>query len=157
MELSKWLGRQKVPAIFYHAGLTHADRMTRQEEWIANKTRVMVATNAFGMGIDKSDVRVVIHMDLPENLESYYQEAGRAGRDGKKSYAALVFHEADVTGLRSKTQQSHPSVDYLKKIYQALANYFQLAEGSSEGESYDFDLEEFAASSASGRQRHFLH
>ncbi len=145
VELSKWLERQKIQAIFYHAGLTHTDRMSRQEEWIANKTRVMVATNAFGMGIDKSDVRVVIHMDLPENLESYYQEAGRAGRDGKRSYAALVFHEVDVTGLRSKVQQSHPSVDYLKKIYQALANFFQLAMGSSEGESYDFDLEEFCS------------
>ncbi len=143
VELSKWLERQKVKAIFYHAGLTHTDRMARHEEWIGNRTRVMVATNAFGMGIDKSDVRVVIHMDLPENLESYYQEAGRAGRDGNRSFAALVFHEVDVTALRSKVQQSNPSVDYLKKVYQALANYFQLAEGSSEGESYSFDLEEF--------------
>lgn len=141
VELSRWLERQKIKATFYHAGLSHTERMTRQEEWISDKTRVMVATNAFGMGIDKSDVRVVIHMDLPENLEAYYQEAGRAGRDGERAYAALVFHEADVTSLRSKVQQAHPSVEYLKKIYQALANYFQLAVGSSEGVNYDFDLD----------------
>ncbi len=144
VDLSRWLERQQIKATFYHAGLTHADRMARQEEWIGNKTRVMVSTNAFGMGIDKPDVRVVIHMDLPENLESYYQEAGRAGRDGKRSYAALVFHEVDITSLRNKVQQSHPGVDYLKKIYQGLANYLQLAMGSSEGESYHFDLEEFS-------------
>ena len=143
VELSRWLERQKIQATFYHAGLSHLDRMARQEDWIGNKKRVMVATNAFGMGIDKPDVRVVIHMDLPENIEAYYQEAGRAGRDEKRAYAALVFHEVDVTGLRSKMQQAHPSVDYLKKIYQGLANYLQLAEGSSAGETYDFDLDSF--------------
>ncbi len=144
VEISRLLERQNILATFYHAGLSHVDRMARQEEWISNKKRVMVATNAFGMGIDKADVRAVIHMDLPENLEAYYQEAGRAGRDGKKSYAALVFHESDVTALRSKVQQSHPSVEYLKKVYQGLANYLQLAVGSSEGESYEFDLENFS-------------
>ncbi len=143
-EFARWLDRQKIPATFYHAGLTHTDRMKRQAEWLMDEKRVMVATNAFGMGIDKSNVRAVVHMDLPENLEAYYQEAGRAGRDGKRAYAALVYHEADVTSLRSKVLQSHPSVDYLKKIYQALANYLQLAVGSSEGESYDFDLEDFS-------------
>lgn len=144
MELSKWLERHKILSTFYHAGLSFQDRAERQKAWISNSKRVMVATNAFGMGIDKSDVRAVIHLDLPENLEAYYQEAGRAGRDGKRSYAALVYHEADVIGLRSKVQQSHPSVDYLKRIYQALANYFQLAMGSSEGESYPFDLDDFS-------------
>src|SRR6185369_5906854 len=116
----------------------------RQEEWLIGSKRVIVATNAFGMGIDKSDVRAVVHMDLPENLEAYYQEAGRAGRDGKRAYAALVYHNSDILSLRSKVQQSHPSADYLKKIYQALANYFQLALGSSEGESFDFDLDDFS-------------
>ncbi len=143
VDLSRWLERQKVPATFYHAGLTHDERMKRQEEWISNKTRVMVATNAFGMGIDKADVRVVIHIDLPENLEAYYQEAGRAGRDGKKSYAVLIYHDVDATGLRSKVLQQHPTLDYLKTIYQGLCNYFQLAIGSNEGETYDFDLEAF--------------
>ncbi len=142
VELCRWLGREKISATFYHAGLSHIDRLKRQEEWIGNSMRVMVATNAFGMGIDKPDVRAVIHMDLPENLESYYQEAGRAGRDGNRSYAALVFHEVDVSSLRTKVQQAHPSIEYLKKVYQALANYYQLAMGSSEGESYDFDLED---------------
>ncbi len=143
VEISRWLERHKIMATFYHAGLTYQDRTERQKAWISNSKRVMVATNAFGMGIDKPDVRAVIHLDLPENLEAYYQEAGRAGRDGKRAYAALVFHEVDVVGLRSKILQSHPSVDYLKRIYQGLANYFQLAMGSSEGESYQFSLDDF--------------
>ena len=143
VELSGLLQRQNIQATFYHAGLPHQERMFRQTEWLSDKRRVMVATNAFGMGIDKPNVRVVVHMDLPENVESYYQEAGRAGRDGNLSYAAMVYHEADISSLRSKVQQSYPSVDYLKKVYQALANFFQLAVGSSGGESFEFDLDEF--------------
>jgi len=141
--LAMLLEKNGISATYYHAGLTHADRMARQEEWITNRSRVMVATNAFGMGINKADVRVVVHMDLPENLESYYQEAGRAGRDGNRSYAAIVFHEVDVLGLRSKVKQSQPDIDQLKIIYQALANFYQIAMGSSMGESYDFDIEAF--------------
>lgn len=144
VEISKWLQRQEISATFYHAGLTYQERMNRQQEWISDQRRIIVATNAFGMGIDKSNVRVVVHMDLPENLESYFQEAGRGGRDEKKAYAALVYHDADVSRLRANVQQSYPAIDYLKKIYQALANYFQIAVGSSEGESYEFDLDEFA-------------
>ena len=142
-DLAKNLARQGVSAIFYHAGLNYHERSVRQEEWLTSKVRVMVATNAFGMGINKADVRTVIHMDLPENLESYYQEAGRAGRDGKRSYAVIIYHEVDVLSLQHKVQQSQPSLEYLKKIYQALCNYYQLAIGSSEGESYEFDLEDF--------------
>lgn len=143
-DFSRWLERQNISSTYYHAGLNHVERMQRQEAWINDTRRVMVATNAFGMGIDKSNVRSVIHLDLPENLEAYYQEAGRAGRDGKHSFAAVVYHQADVDALRSKVQQSYPPLEYLKKTYQALANYFQLAQGSGEGESFDFDLDEFS-------------
>ncbi|MBK5278782.1 MAG: RecQ family ATP-dependent DNA helicase [Bacteroidia bacterium] len=142
-ELAKTLTRQGFSSIFYHAGLNHQERSVRQVEWLSSKIRVMVATNAFGMGINKLDVRTVVHMDLPENLESYYQEAGRAGRDGKRSYAVIIYHDVDVLALQHKVQQSQPSLDYMKKVYQALCNYYQLALGSSEGESYEFDLEDF--------------
>lgn len=140
---AQWLERQNIPSTFYHAGLDFHERKKRQAEWIKNKVRVMVATNAFGMGIDKEDVRTVIHLDLPESLEYYYQEAGRAGRDGKKSYSVIIYHSSDVSSLEAKVNQSQPGLDYLKKIYQALANYFQLAEGAGWNESFEFDLDEF--------------
>ncbi|HZY79832.1 MAG TPA: RecQ family ATP-dependent DNA helicase [Cyclobacteriaceae bacterium] len=144
MEYAKYLERQKISSTYYHAGLNHLEREKRQEEWIQNRVRVMVATNAFGMGIDKPDVRVVIHMDIPEDLESYYQEAGRAGRDGKKAFATIVYHPSDVEGLEAKVEQSYPPVEQLKTTYQALANYYQLAVGSGQDESFKFDLEEFS-------------
>jgi ATP-dependent DNA helicase RecQ len=143
-DIANWLARRNIIASFYHAGLEFDERSKRQDEWIQNKSRVMVATNAFGMGIDKPDVRVVIHLDLPENLEAYYQEAGRAGRDGKRCYAVILFQDADLINLKLKAEQSHPEPETLRKIYQSLANYFQLAEGSGEGQSYDFDLINFA-------------
>lgn len=142
-EYARWLTRQKIPASFYHAGLPFEERTQRQEEWIRNDTRVMVATNAFGMGIDKADVRIVIHLDLPENVESYYQEAGRAGRDGARAYAVVLYQDADISNLRIKVQQGQPSVEYLKVLYQSLANFYQLAIGSGEGESFDFDIHDF--------------
>lgn len=141
--LATFLKKNSISATYYHAGLTHAERTTRQEEWITNRCRVMVATNAFGMGIDKADVRVVIHMDLPENLEAYYQEAGRAGRDGKRSYAAILYHDSDLDSLKLKVEQAQPALAVLKNTYQALANFFHVALGSSQGESFDFDLEVF--------------
>ncbi len=142
-EIAEALTKRKISASFYHAGLNFEERSNRQDQWIQNKSRVMVATNAFGMGIDKPDVRIVIHLDLPENLESYYQEAGRAGRDGLRAYAVMIYQDADVSNLKLKTEQAHPSAEVLKKIYQALANYYQLAFGSGAGESFDFDLHEF--------------
>jgi ATP-dependent DNA helicase RecQ len=143
-QIAQWLNRKSIKSSFYHAGLGFEVRAQRQDEWIHNKTRVMVATNAFGMGIDKPDVRTVIHLDLPENLESYYQEAGRAGRDGLRSFAVILHQEADILTLQSKTEQSQPSFEYLKTVYQCLSNFFQLATGSGEGESYDFDMHQFA-------------
>lgn len=141
--LSKLLQKSNISSTFYHAGLAYQQRTTYQDQWLNNQCRVMVATNAFGMGINKADVRVVVHMDLPEDIESYYQEAGRAGRDGKRSYAAIVYHHADIQALEHKIQLAQPSLDYLKKVYQALANYYQLAFGSGQGESFDFDLDDF--------------
>jgi ATP-dependent DNA helicase RecQ len=143
-EIAEALIKRRISATFYHAGLSFDVRSRRQDEWIQNKVRVMVATNAFGMGIDKPDVRIVIHIDLPENLESYYQEAGRAGRDGLRAYAGLVYQDADVQNLKLKVAQAHPSPEVLKKVYQALANYYQLALGSGAGESFDFDIHEFS-------------
>jgi len=143
LEVARWLNKKNIKASFYHAGLAFEERTRRQDEWIRSDTRVMVATNAFGMGIDKPDVRLVIHLDLPENLESYYQEAGRAGRDGLRAYAVILYQDADISNLELKTAQAQPPFSYLKVLYQSLANYYQLAVGSAEGESFDFDLHDF--------------
>jgi ATP-dependent DNA helicase RecQ len=143
-DIAHWLQQRKIPAAHYHAGLSFDDRTARQDAWIKNQTRVMVATNAFGMGIDKPDVRVVIHLDLPENMEGYYQEAGRGGRDEKRAFAVVIFHEADLQNLELKAEQSQPTPAYLRRVYQALSNHFQLAVGSGDGESFDFELQEFS-------------
>lgn len=143
VELANLLNQRSIPALPYHAGLHFQQRTQHQDDWLKGHYRVMVATNAFGMGIDKPDVRVVVHVDLPENLESYYQEAGRAGRDSVRSYAVIIYHDSDVESLQTKVKLSHPDVSFLKTIYQALANYFQLAEGSGAGESFDFELHNF--------------
>jgi ATP-dependent DNA helicase RecQ len=138
-----WLREQKISADFYHAGLTHAQRNHVQESWINDKIRIIAATNAFGMGIDKPDVRTVIHTDLPDSLEAYYQEAGRAGRDEKKAYAIALFDKSDLLNLEKRTKQAHPEPQIIKKVYQALANYFKIAMGSFPMESFDFDMDEF--------------
>lgn len=142
-QIAKALGQLGISASAYHAGLSNSDRAIRQEAWKADRVRVMVSTNAFGMGIDKPDVRVVIHSDLPENLENYYQEAGRAGRDGKKAFAVLLANEQDFEQLMDRSALVYPPVDFLKRVYQCLANYFQLAVGSNMLSSFDFDLSDF--------------
>ncbi|MCX7638548.1 MAG: RecQ family ATP-dependent DNA helicase [Cyclobacteriaceae bacterium] len=142
-ELSEWLTNQGIPSTYYHAGMTYDQRMKNQENWLKNTVRVMVATNAFGMGIDKPDVRLVIHMDLPDNIESYYQEAGRAGRDGKRAYALLLYQPPDAAALENRIAQSQPELPFIKQTYQALANYFQLPVGSGGNQSFDFDLQLF--------------
>lgn len=142
-QLSAMLNQNGVKADFYHAGLESAQRSARQDNWIHNRTRVIVATNAFGMGIDKPDVRVVVHMDLPDTLEAYYQEAGRGGRDEKKAYAAALYHPSDIEDLRQRIVLTYPSEALLRKVYQALANQYQLAVGSGFLASYEFDIESF--------------
>tara|TARA_R110001592_G_scaffold247812_1_gene509947 strand:+ start:4379 stop:6316 length:1938 start_codon:yes stop_codon:yes gene_type:complete len=143
-ELALMLQRSHISADFYHAGLTHEERSLKQENWIHNRTQVIVSTNAFGMGIDKPDVRVVIHMDLPGNLEAYYQEAGRAGRDEKKAFAVIICHQKDIEELRKKTKNSLPEVKLIREVYQMLGNYYQLANGSHPQDSFDFDFQTFS-------------
>ncbi|WP_259015561.1 RecQ family ATP-dependent DNA helicase [Emticicia fluvialis] len=142
-EISDWLNSNRIRSEYYHAGLSMAERFRKQEAWIKNQVRVIVATNAFGMGIDKPNVRVVVHLDLPENLEAYYQESGRAGRDGLKSYAILLYFKADLKDIYKQIEQKYPPIEALKRTYQALANYFRLAMGGENFESYDFDFQEF--------------
>ncbi|MFI5133108.1 MAG: ATP-dependent DNA helicase RecQ [Chitinophagales bacterium] len=142
-EISELLHLQNISSDYYHAGLNQDERNRKQEEWINNKTRVIVCTNAFGMGIDKPDVRSVIHADVPDCLENYYQEAGRAGRDGKKSFAVLLFDETDLHELESLTNSRFPSLAEIRNVYQAISNYLQIPSGGGEGEYYDFDIADF--------------
>jgi len=143
-EIASFLSRNNISADFYHAGLSTGERGLKQEQWINNKTRVIVATNAFGMGIDKPDVRLVVHMDLPPGPEAYYQEAGRGGRDGKLSYAVVLFSDNDTVRLKKSVEAANPDIVFIKKTYQALCNFLQIAVGSSNGESYDFDIARFS-------------
>lgn len=142
-EIAMFLQRNKISADFYHAGLEKELRFQKQEDWKTDKTRIMVATNAFGMGIDKPNVRFVVHLDLPESLEAYYQEAGRGGRDEKRAFAVLLTNKADQTILQAKYTDSFPSVDEIKKVYHYLGSYYQLAYGAGQGLSFEFDLAEF--------------
>lgn len=139
-EISDLLKMHSISSDYYHAGLKQEERNRKQEQWINNKIRVIVCTNAFGMGIDKPDVRTVVHADVPDCLENYYQEAGRAGRDGKRSYAVLLYDEKDLRELDELTAQRFPSQDDIRTVYQAIANYLQVPVHSGEGQYYDFDI-----------------
>ncbi|MBL7724077.1 MAG: RecQ family ATP-dependent DNA helicase [Chitinophagaceae bacterium] len=142
-EISELLQLQHISSDFYHAGLVQEERNKKQEAWINNKTRVIVCTNAFGMGIDKPDVRIVVHADVPDCLENYYQEAGRAGRDGKTSYAVLLYDERDLQELKGMASLRFPSQEDIRGVYQSVANYLQIPTGGGEGQYYDFDISDF--------------
>jgi len=142
-EIAGLLKMNNISADFYHAGLNNEERNTRQENWINNKNRVIVCTSAFGMGIDKPDVRVVVHYDVPDCLENYYQEAGRAGRDGKRAYAVLLFNNKELENLQQQVDIRFPKEEEIKQVYIAIMNHLQIPAGSGEGISYDFDIATF--------------
>lgn len=143
-ETADFLRFNKISADYYHAGLSPKDREVRQKNWISDTTRVIVCTNAFGMGIDKPDVRSVIHLDLPDSIEAYFQEAGRAGRDGLKSYAVLIYDEADLIDAEQYHELNFPEIDYIKNVYKALGNYYELAPGNGRDLVFDMDITHFA-------------
>lgn len=142
-EISGWLEENGVEATFYHAGLEHSVKDERQKLWHDDVKRVMVATNAFGMGIDKPDVRVVIHFDCPSSLEAYFQEAGRAGRDGMKSYAVMLYNGSDDTKLQKRIADEFPEKEYIRGVYDHLAGFFQIAVNNGCGHTFMFDIRKF--------------
>lgn len=142
-EIASYLMSHTISADYYHAGLDAKTRNSKQNNWIQNKTRIIVCTNAFGMGIDKPDVRFVVHIDLPDSIEAYFQEAGRAGRDERKAYAVLLYNKSDKLELNRNIETSFPSIEEIKKTYQALANFYQIATGAGLGVTFDFDMAAF--------------
>ncbi|TDQ82885.1 RecQ family ATP-dependent DNA helicase [Sphingobacterium yanglingense] len=143
-EVARFLLNHGVPADYYHAGIGMKERAIKQDAWFSNKTRVIVATNAFGMGIDKSDVRFVIHLDIPDSLEAYYQEAGRAGRDDKKAFPVLLYQRSDRDKLWTSLENSFPEITFIQQVYHYLANHYQIAYGAGKGSFFDFDIVEFS-------------
>lgn len=143
VQVQEWLQQHHISSSYYHAGLSLEDRERRQKDWLSDKVRVMACTNAFGMGIDKPTVRAVVHTYLPTSLEAYFQEAGRAGRDGQKSYAVGIYNKRTVLQLRENVERMFPPVDYIKKVYQHAADYLQIPESETLSENHDFHLEEF--------------
>ncbi len=144
-EIADLLGKHHITAENYHAGLSNAEKDIRQKKWQSGESRVMVATNAFGMGIDKPDVRLVVHIDVPDSPEAYFQEAGRAGRDEKSAYAVLLYQPRDRTQLSRRIPDTFPDKDYIRQIYEELSYYYQMAMGDGFECTYEFNLEEFCA------------
>lgn len=144
-EIADFLVSQGIPSAYYHAGLDPKERDIAQHRWMKGEVRVIVATNAFGMGIDKPNVRFVVHMDIPSSIEAYYQEIGRAGRDGMKSYAILLYNEKDLENLQNNFDTQYPSRQQIANIYRAICNYYQIPIGSGENCIYDFDMEGICA------------
>ena len=149
-EISEHLCQAGLSSTFYHAGLDHADKDRRQREWQHDRVRIMVATNAFGMGIDKPDVRLVVHYDCPDSIEAYFQEAGRAGRDGQPAQAILLYNNSDNAKLQKRINDTYPPKDDIRQIYEHLAYYYQIATGDGYGVAHEFNMEEFCL-----RFRHF--
>lgn len=144
-EISDLLVKNGFSADFYHAGLSSADKTKKQNSWKNNQTRIIVCTNAFGMGIDKPDVRLVVHTDLPNSIEEYFQEAGRAGRDEKKAHAIILYNKTDSTKLKKRIRDEFPDRDFISHVYNSLAYFFQVAEGFGIGTTYDFSIQHFCA------------
>ena len=142
-EIAKLLNTHNISATYYHAGLDTRDKDKRQQQWTQGTIRAMVATNAFGMGIDKADVRMVIHYEMPDSPEAYYQEAGRAGRDGQTAYAVLLYSPDDKRKLSRRVSDNFPEKEFIANVYERLGYYYQMAVGDGEGCRYDFDLSEF--------------
>ena len=145
-DTARWLNQQGIPALHYHAGLTSLDKDLRQRSWQDGETRVIVATNAFGMGIDKPDVRAVVHLDAPDSVEAYFQEAGRAGRDGLPAYAVLLVSGADRGVLRRRVADTFPPKAFIRQVYDHLAYFFQLPIHTGAGTTFEFDIAEFCRS-----------
>ena len=142
-EIADMLNDEGISATHFHAGLDTTDKDLRQKSWQEDKVRVMVATNAFGMGIDKSDVRIVVHIDCPDSIEAYFQEAGRAGRDGQKSYAVLLYNGNDQRKLLKRISDTFPEKDYIRQVYDHLAFYYQVATGSGYNQTFEFNVDDF--------------
>jgi len=145
-EISELLRKNQISADYYHAGLSSKIRSARQEAWMNGKCRVIVSTNAFGMGIDKSDVRFVIHLEAPDSVEAYFQEAGRGGRDGKTAWSVLLYNNSDKIRLHKNVDKSFPEPEVIKRIYEAICNFYQLAVGFGKDQSFEFSMASFASS-----------